>query len=188
MANQGFPPNEPPGVSLDPPSGFTDTWQRIVTDPRRFFESLSLEGGLQGPLGFAAICIAVGAVEFLIFGGGFRGFFGFLILGLARLFVGSAVILVVAQNLFDGRGDYEATFRAIAYAAAPAVLMGVPVVMYFAALYGAYLAILAIGRAQQIDPPRAFATALSSAIVGVVVTHAFGLWGVVLRSNPLIGP
>ena len=189
MANEALPPpdlGQPSGYVADPPSGFIDTWQRIVTEPRAFFESLSPEGGLQAPLTFAAICLAVGALEFLIFGGGLGGFFGFLILGIVRLFVGSAIVLVVAQNLFDGRGDYEATFRALAYATAPAVLMGIPVIMYFAGLYAAYLAILAIGRSQQVELVKAFATALASAIVGFVVTHAFGLWGLAFRANPLL--
>ena len=171
--------------SKNPVASFGSTWQRVMLEPRAFFESLPPAGGLQAPLVFAAICLAIGAVEFMIFGGGIRGLFGVFAIGLLRLFVGTAIVALVAQQLFEGRGDYEATFRAVAYSMASVVGIGIPVVKYFAALYGAYLVIVGLAKAQSFDTVRALLTLLASAFAGLLIVYALGLGHWVCRVNPL---
>jgi hypothetical protein len=168
----------------DPVASFGTVWKRVVLEPRAFFESLP-PAGLQPPLAFAAICLGIGAVEFLIFGGGIHGFIGLVAIGLLRLFVGTAIVALVAQQLFEGRGDYEATFRAVAYSMAVVVGIGIPVVKYFAALYGAYLVIVGVAKAQSFDTVRAVLTLLASAFAGLVIVYALGLGHWVGRVNPL---
>jgi hypothetical protein len=169
----------------DPIASFGVTWKRVMLEPRAFFEALPAAGGLQPPLVFAAICLTIGGIEFMLFGGGVRGLFGLLVIGLLRLFVGTAIVALVAQQLFEGRGDYEATFRAIAYSTAVVVLIGLPVFKYFAALYGAYLVIVGVAKAQSFDTVRALLTVLASAFAGLVIVYALGLGQWVCRVNPL---
>jgi hypothetical protein len=169
----------------DPVNSFVSVWQRVMLEPRAFFEGLPVTGGLQPPLTFAAICLAIGAFGFMIFGGGLGGFLGLLVIGLIRLFVGSAVVAFIAQQLFDGRGDYEATFRGLAYSIAPVVVIGIPVIKYLAALYATYLVIVAVAKAHSFDTVRAVLTILATAVVVLVLVHAFGLGRWVHRVNPL---
>jgi hypothetical protein len=170
----------------DPVNSFACVWQRVMLEPRAFFEGLPATGGLQPPLAFAAICLAIGAFGFMIFGGGLGGFLALLLIGLARLFVGSAIVALIAQQLFDGRGDYEATFRVLAYSIAPVVVIGIPVVKYFAALYAAYLIILGVAKAHSFDTVRAVLTLLATAAVALVLVYALGLGRWVHRVNPLL--
>jgi hypothetical protein len=169
----------------DPIASFVACWRRVLSEPRVFFEGLPA-GGLEPPLLFALICLAIGGFGFMIFGGGIKGFLGLLLIGTLRLFIGAAIVSLIAQKLFDGRGDYEATFRVLCYSTAVAVMIGVPVVKYFAALYGIYLVILGLSRAHAFDTVRAFLTALSSVFVGMVIVHALCLEGWVHRLNPLL--
>ena len=169
----------------DPVSSYPSTWQRVVLEPRAFFEGMPSSGGLQPAVLFAAISLTIGGVGFMLFGGGIKGIVLLVMLGIVRLFIGSAIVAFIAQQIFDGRGDYEATFRALAYSNAVMVLIGIPVIKYFAAIYGAYLAIIALGRAHSFDNTRAFLTLLATAVVGTVIVYALGLWGLVSRTNPL---
>jgi len=169
----------------DPVASFPSVWQRVMLEPQAFFEALPTSGGLQPPLIFAGICLTIGGLGFLVFGGGIKGLVLLVMLGIFRLFVGSAIVAFIAQRIFDGHGDYEATFRALAYTSAVAVFIGLPVIKYFAALYGAYVAILALGRAHGFDNTRAFLTLVATAAVGFVLIHALGLWGMARRANPL---
>jgi hypothetical protein len=170
----------------DPIGSFATTWQRIVREPRSFFEAMPAAGGLRPPLAFAAICLAIGGFGFMIFGGGIRGFVGLFAIGLVRLFVGSAIVALIAQQLFEGRGDYEATFRVLGYSMAVAVFIGIPVVKHFAALYGAYLVILGLAKAHSFDTVRALLTAAAAIATGLVIMHAFHLGTCIHRLNPLL--
>jgi hypothetical protein len=170
----------------DPIGSFAGTWQRVIREPRAFFDALPVAGGLRAPLVFAAICLGIGSFGFMIFGGGIRGFVGLMVIGLIRLFVGSAIVALIAQQLFEGRGDYEATFAALSYSTAVAVFVGIPVVKYFAALYGAYLVILGLAKVHAFDTVRALLTAVASVATGLVIMHALHLGACFHRVNPLL--
>lgn len=171
----------------DPLNSYPETLKAALGGPKTFFGRLPVAGGLQAPLGFAAANLLIGGLGILLFGGGVKGMLGFflwaLIVGLA---VGAALVLLVARELFGGTGDYEATFRGLAYATPPALLIGVPVLQFLAALYWAYLAILGIARAQETDLPHAVLTLLVAKIAGAAVVYGLGLWGLALRVNPLV--
>ncbi|MGH7822235.1 MAG: YIP1 family protein [Candidatus Binatia bacterium] len=171
----------------DAVGSYVEVWKRVVLEPRAFFGALPAAGGLQPPLAFAAISLFVGGVGVLLFGGGLKGLVALVVLGLIRLFVGAAIVTLIAQSLFQGQGDYESTFRALGYATAIAVLIGVPFVQYFAALYGAFLLIVAIERAHSFDAVRASLTLLATAVTGFVIAHALGLWPTLARLSPLLG-
>lgn len=170
----------------DPVSSFVDVWKRVILEPRAFFTELPREGGLKAPLAFAAASLLVGGIGVLIFGGGLKGLVALVVLGTLRLFVAAAIVQLVAQNLFDGKGDYEASFRALAYPTAAATLIGLPIVKYGAALYGFFLTIVALERAHGFDAVRATLTLIATGVTGIVVIYALGLWPALARLNPLL--
>jgi hypothetical protein len=153
----------------DPVGSYVDTWKRICLEPRSFFGELSREGGI----GLA------------VFGGGLKGLLALVLVGLVRLFVGAALLTLVARQLFEGQGDYEASFRVLAYSTAVVVFVGIPVLKVLAALYGAYLAILGVERVHGIDPARATLSVAGSIVAGFALVYALGLWPTVARWNPL---
>lgn len=170
----------------DPVGSYASAWRRVMADPRTFFESPAASGGLQGELVFALVSFAIGGVGFMLFGGGLKGFLGLIALGALRVVVGSAIATLIAQQLFEGRGDYEATFRVLAYSSAVAVFIGLPVIKYFAAIYGAYIVILGLAKAHAFDTVRALLTVFLAIVVGFVVLYALNLGGCVYHSNPLL--
>src|SRR5213078_2250608 len=94
--------------------GFPNTWKRVMTDPRGFFADMPEVGGLQAPLAFLGVSAVINAAGHLVFGWGLGGF------------VSAALFVLIAQHLFSGRAGFEATFRVVAYAAAPTVLAWLP--------------------------------------------------------------
>jgi hypothetical protein len=131
-----------------------------MTDPRGFFADMPETGGLTEPLFFLAACAAINAACHLLFG---IGLGGFVVLGLGQIlggFLGAALLVLVAQHLFDGRAGFEPTFRVVAYAAAPIVFLWVPRLGPLAWLYAAYLTVRGLERVQGFDTTRAVLTVL----------------------------
>ncbi len=77
----------------------------------------------------------------------------------------AALAVIVAQNLFDGRGGFEPTFRVLAHAAAPLVVAWIPILGGLAVVYAAYITVRGVERVQRIDATRAVLTVL----IGVAV-------------------
>jgi hypothetical protein len=94
--------------------------------------------------------------------------------GIVRLFFSAALFLLVARKIFAGAGDFEATFRVCAYAAAPVVLLWIPLIRSLAVLYIGYLIIVGLQRAQQFDSVKAVLTVLLSIAIGAFLTLALG--------------
>jgi len=132
--------------------GFPNTWKRVMTDPRGFFADMPEVGGLQAPLAFLGVSAVISAAGHLVMGWGLGG----QVLG---AFVSAALYVLVAQHLFGGRAGFEATFRVVAYAAAPMVLSWLPWRLgVLAVLYGAYLTIIGLERVHAFDATRAVLT------------------------------
>jgi hypothetical protein len=153
---------------------FGRVWKRVMTDPQGFFLAMPLTGGLGNPLGFAALCLFIAWSGFLICGGDLGVSLRFVLWGVVRLFVGAALLLLVARRLFEGKGGFETTFRATTYATAPVVLLWVPIVKYFAVLYSLYLLIIGLQRTQEFDGVKAVLTVLVAGIVGIFLSLPFG--------------
>ena len=88
-------------------------------------------------------------------------------------------------RLFGWSFDDQPMPQGGAYSMAVVVGIGIPVVKYFAALYGAYLVIVGVARAQSFDTVRALLTLLAGAFAGLVIVYALGLGHWVSRVNPL---
>ncbi|MBI3303634.1 MAG: YIP1 family protein [Deltaproteobacteria bacterium] len=153
---------------------FGQVWKKIMTDPQEFFLAMPLTGGLANPLVFAALCLLIAAVGFLVVSGGIKLAVLVVFWGVVRLFIGAALLLLVARRLFEGNGDFEATFRVCAYAAAPGTLLWMPVVKYLAVLYSVYLVILGLQRAQGFDSVKAVLTVMLVVMAGAFLSLPFG--------------
>jgi hypothetical protein len=153
---------------------FTGVWKRVITEPRRFFEEMPVNGGLQNPLLFLVICLAIASLGFLVIGP--RGLALWLIvLGIVRAFAGALVLMLVARQIFRGTGDYEATFRALAYASAPVALLWIPFIRPVVMLYTLFLVVLGIERVHNFDATKAVLTMLLGFIVIGTIVWTFGL-------------
>jgi hypothetical protein len=153
---------------------FVGVWKRVTTDPRGFFQDMPTRGGLQAPLLFLVACLVVSALGMLIVGP--RGHGLMLVIGGAlRSFVYAAVFLVVARQIFAGTGDYEGTYRVVAYASAPLALLWIPLVGKLAALYMIFLVIVGLERVHAFDAVKSVLTVLLASIVLLAVSWAFGL-------------
>ena len=139
--------------------GFPNTWKRVMTDPRGFFADMPEVGGLQAPLAFLGVSAVISAAGHLVMGWGLGGFLRIVLWQVLGAFVSAALYVLVAQHLFGGRAGFEATFRVVAYAAAPMVLSWLPWRLgVLAVLYGAYLTIIGLERVHAFDATRAVLT------------------------------
>jgi hypothetical protein len=155
------------------PKSFPGVWRRVMSEPRRFFEDMPVTGGLQNPLIFLLLCLAISAAGFLLIGPRALAIW-VIVIGLVRAFRGALVLMVVARQVFRGTGDYEATFRAIAYGSAPVVLIWLPLIRPLVVLYALFLIIIGLERVQAFDATKAVLSVLLSAIVLVSVMWVFG--------------
>jgi hypothetical protein len=153
---------------------FGRVWKKVMTDPQGFFLAMPLTGGLMNPLLFAALSLMFAGVGFMVSGNGGRLAVLILLGGIVRLFIGAALLLLIAHRLFEGKGDYEATFRTCAYAAAPVVFLWVPGVRYLAVLYSGYLVIIGLQWAQRFDSVKAALTVVLAMMAGVFLSFPFG--------------
>jgi hypothetical protein len=145
--------------------GLVGTWRRVVTEPHAFVADLPETGGLGEPFGFLAAVAAVNAVGVAAVGGGVAGLLGAFVVLVVATVLSAALAVLVAQNLFDGRGGFEPTFRVLAYAAAPLVVAWIPVLGGLAVAYAAYIAIRGLERVQRVETTRAVLTLLIAVAV-----------------------
>jgi hypothetical protein len=171
--------------------------KKIIFNPNEFFESIKLEAGIMEAFKFFVIVALVYLVFTLIlsfisisilfsglFGvGSFSGLLpgiagiGFPIFSyiaqLVAIFVEAAIIYFFAM-LFGGKGDYSATYKALAYAATPFLLAGwIPFLGIIAALYSFYLAIVGISKLHQVSMGRAFVILIIPVVIFIALSFAF---------------
>ena len=151
---------------------FPALWQRVVTAPHAFFADMPPTGGLRDPALFLAICAGINAVGHLLFAAGVFGMVGSFLVQMIAAFVLAAILVLVAQNLFEGRGGYEATFRVVAYAWAPLVVAWLPGVGSLALVYAAYLMLRGLERVQAQDTMRAALTLVISLAILWILARA----------------
>ncbi len=151
---------------------FPALWQRVVTAPHGFFADMPLTGGLGEPTLFLALCAAIDAVGHLILGAGVAGMIASFVGQMIAAFVLAALLVLVAQHLFEGRGGYEPTFRVVAYAWAPLVVAWLPGVGSLALVYAAYLMLRGLERVQAQDTTRAALTLVISLAILWILARA----------------
>jgi hypothetical protein len=166
--------------------------KKVIFQPNEFFESVKTEVGIMEAFKFFVIVSLVYLVFTIILFlakpsmllGGFLGFgpfsglFGvigisipiFIYISLiVSTFVGAAIIHIVAM-LLGGKGDYSATYKALAYAATPSLLAGwIPFLGILAGLYSFYLAIVGISKLHEVSMGKAVAIILIPVVVFAII-------------------
>ena len=137
---------------------FPALWRRVMTDPHGFFAEMPETGGLGQPGAFLAICAGINALGHLLVGWGVRGALVLFVGQLIAATLAATVFVLVAQHFFGGRAGFEATFRVVAYAAAPLVAFWIPFVGAIAWLYDAYLLMRGLERVHALDVTRTLLT------------------------------
>jgi hypothetical protein len=153
---------------------FVGVWKRVITDPRGFFQDMPTRGGIQAPLLFLVGCLVLAGLGFLVVGP--RGFgLNLIFWGTVRSFLYAALFMAIARQVFSGAGDYEASYRVVAYATAPMALLWVPLLGGLTALYTIFLVIVGLERVHGFDAVKSVLTVLLTSIVVLAVGWAFGL-------------
>jgi hypothetical protein len=157
---------------------FVGVVKTIVMRTGEFYERMPRTGGLLSPVVFIGVCLAVsGILAAIVTGGHFLIFFKLIIFGLIFSFIGAGILHVIAQKLFEGKGEFEGTYRVVAYAGTVQLLGWIPVVAFLAALYGFYLQIVGLEKVHQITKGQAVVTILIGFVAYLVF---FALVGGVL--------
>jgi hypothetical protein len=168
--------------------------KKVIFNPNEFFESVKAEAGIIEAFKFFVIVSLVYLVftiilffatpSMLLSGllsfGPFSGLLGGLsipifiyIFSIVLIFVVAAIAHIVAM-LLGGKGDYSATYKALAYAATPYLLVGwIPFLGIFVNLYSLFLAIIGISKLHQVTLARAFAIVIIPVIILIVLIAAF---------------
>jgi len=167
-----------------PLQSYLATWRGVVASPREFFAVDRSGQGLQAPIGFLLVTLAIGGVGLAVFGWGFVALPRFLIGGFLRVVLGAVVFWLVASQVLGGKGDYESTLRVLAYASAVSVLIFLPGIRLLAGLYGLFLVIVGLESAHRFDPSRAVLTVALSLFSIFVVVHALRLDHVLRPMHP----
>jgi hypothetical protein len=153
---------------------FVGVWKRVITDPRGFFQDMPTRGGIQAPLLFLVGCLVLAGLGFLVVGPRSFGL-SLVFWGTVRSFLYAAVFMVIGRHVFSGTGDYEASYRVVAYATAPMILLWVPRLGGLTMLYTIFLVIIGIERVHGFDAVKSVLTVLLASIVLLAVGWAFGL-------------
>jgi hypothetical protein len=166
-----------------------------LTESKAFFANMRLQGGLQAPVTFAMVGMAIGALASSVYsamipsfgfpstglGGGFLGtLVASLALGVIGLFIGSGIFHLMLSLLGAARQPFEATLRVVAYAGGSTALIGIIPVCggFIGAIYAIYLYIIGLADVQQCDTGKAAIAVLTPAVVCCVLFAL--LWGTIM--------
>lgn len=144
------------------PKGFLRLWKKIVTDPHAFYREMPPSGGLDKPLFFLGICGAIYLLlRIIVAETMILATLSFFLVVLAYV-LGPGILMLVAQTLFQGEGDFEGTMRVCAYAGACLVFAWLPYLGVLAFIYAFYLIFVGTERIHNLDSTKAALTVLIS--------------------------
>ncbi len=182
--------------------GFIGTWWAVISSPVTFFDKMPESGGFSKPYLFALVNMLIaGLVAFFVTlagGGQIRKFlletfqvreisgpFLWILLGMIllifavsgslKLFIQS-VILNIFAKLLKGKGNYEGTFRVIAYTSSVNVFILIPMVNFLSLLYGLFILVIGIKKVNNFSVSRAILNIflfVDIVILGVVLFFLF---------------
>jgi len=148
---------------------FMTVAKSVITKPTEFFDRMPRRGSLLPPAIYLGVCLGIsGVLSALIHGGRPLLFFKLVVLGLVVSFLTAGILHVLALKLFQGKGEYEGTYRVVAYAGTVNLLGWIPVVNFLAAMYGFYLQITGLEKIHQITKGQVVVTILIAFLVYLV--------------------
>jgi len=115
--------------------------RELLFRPARFFQQLRPSGSLVGPFTFLLLCLFLSVLLFAnVIGSGLSIFAALFVSGLVAAVLGSLCLhALLATPLFSTRLPYEATLSVIAYAAIVDLAAWIPLLNFFAKIYGLIL-------------------------------------------------
>jgi CheY-like chemotaxis protein len=148
-------------------------WKRIVFKPEKFFKTMAKNYSLPGPLLFAMIAIVFGVI-FGIAGTIATGhwklyflvsFFGSLVLMPIAIYV-EAVLMQFFVQSFKGQGDYDISFKIVAYAQASRIFNIIPFIGgIVASVWGLIIVFIGIKELHKLDTNKSLFTVVFSALL-----------------------
>ena len=177
----------------NPSLSFTEKVKKVMTSPTEFFEKIKGEEGIGEAFKYYIIFSLIYNLLFgtlTVFGlsgvpiegmGPFAVLGIFLpivsfILSLFSVFIITGIIHVFAM-VFVGKGDYSATFKAMAYGATPSLLFGwLPFVGPIFSIYSLYLQLKGISALHQVSMGRAFLIIFLIPLIIVIILLVLGFF------------
>lgn len=144
------------------PKGFIRVWKKVMTDPQQFYREMPSSGGFDKPISFLAICGAIYLLLRVLVAETMTLAAISVFLVVLAYVLGPGILMLVAQALFQGEGDYEGTLRVCAYAGACLVLAWLPYLGIVAFVYSFYLIFLGTEKVHNMDSTKAALTVLVS--------------------------
>lgn len=137
--------------------------RRIIGNPRQFYQAMPLTGGFRSPALFVLISFLVPALILaLINKDGLSAFLYLAMMGGWLFYV--FLLHLTVTKLMSGRGSFQATFRAAAYASFTNLFGFVPFLGLIAHIFGLYLTSQGLVAAHRLK--------LGTAILAVVLVLA----------------
>ena len=179
---------EGPGAPVEK---FIATARALVTDPNGFFPRLRLTGGLQDPMIYLLIGLAISGLASAVYsyvtpssmmgnygamaGGGLGMVIAYPLFGLVGSFIGGGLFHLVLSLLGGVKQPFEATYRVVAYVMGTTSLFAlVPICGGFVgAIYGLYLYIIGLANVHECDTGKAAIAVLAPAVVCCVAMFLF---------------
>ncbi len=151
-----------------------ETWKKVITRPSLFFREMPKDGGFLPPLLFMLVCLGVDGVLKALFGGGIGGFFSAFVGTTLMTFLVAVVLYLFSTQLFPGKGNYQGSFRILAYANAVSVLGWIPLIGILAVIYGLYIAGQGVMEVHSLDRGKAGVVIILAALVMIVLSLLLG--------------
>jgi hypothetical protein len=147
-------------------AGFYKISKRIVLEPQKFYQEMPVAGGFENPVLYLGVCAAVFLLfRFIVSETLVAAAVSFFLVVLAYL-LGPGILMLVAQSLFRGEGDYEGTLRVCAYAGSCLLLAWIPRIGSIAYIYAFYLIFVGMEKVHRLQR----AEAALSVVTAVPVT------------------
>lgn len=151
------------------PKAFVGVWRKVMLDPKGFYREMPSTGGFENPIIFLSICGAIYLLLRMVVAETLTlAIISFFLVVLAYV-LGPGILMLAAQSLFQGEGDYEGTMRVCAYAGACLVLAWLPYLGILAFVYAFYLIFLGTEKVHKLDATRAALTVLAAVPVTALV-------------------
>jgi hypothetical protein len=175
------------------PQGLFHRFRLIITTPTEFFDRMPLEGTIKDAVIFmAAIALVAGLGQIVVTGKFMQGV-NYFVGDFALSFVSAGFLLVLSRG-FGGKGNFISTYRAFVYAAAPTVIIWIPLLGYVAALYSLFLLRLSLERVHELRSKSLIVVIgiYVVSMIGVTVTIFLMVMGAIVAakntSNMIGGP
>ena len=154
-------------------NSFVQVAKKVVTSPNDFFENMPREGGYTSPLTFLAISVGIGGIISSLLSFNPLPLL-FALIGILFAFVGAGILQFVTQQLFQGVGTYEGTFRVVAYTGVVSILSWIPIIGLLLTLYGFYLQVIGIEKVHNVPKLKAFLAVIITLVIYFLVMVPLG--------------